>query len=398
MSDLISIIVPVYNISEYIEECIESILKQTYDNLEIIIINDGSTDGSHEICQRLMDKDNRIVYVKQDNMGSVGARRTGLSIAKGCYVIFVDGDDFAEPELVEQMHHHIKSLGVDFVHCNCLENGVNNGFVKESKIYSQNEKDKIAELIRKNIFGVDLDISTENFIEPSIHAKICTIDLARGCFYKVPLSQQYGEDFLFLLHIVMTCNSFAVVPDAYYNYRIRSGSLSHKDNLIDTVIDELSLFNEIKKILVSYEEMSSIIDEVSRKYCGLSLDLFGKAFSNCTSERVEYFYSEEEDILKRKIVIYGAGSVGKDYKRQFSSAPEMNLVCWIDKNCGYDVEGLGKVCDINCLFEMDYDLIIIAVYKKSVAEEIRRELLGYGIPDEKILWRRPSVKHLFVVK
>lgn len=98
---LVSIIIPVYNVAPYIEACIKSIQVQTYSNLEIIIINDGSTDGSGEICEEIAKSDDRIQVVKQENSGVVMARRKGVEFSSGKYILFVDGDDWIEPETVE---------------------------------------------------------------------------------------------------------------------------------------------------------------------------------------------------------------------------------------------------------------------------------------------------------
>ena len=94
MTDLISIVVHVYNVAEYLHECIDSIINQTYKNIEIILVDDGSTDNSGEICDEYAKKDNRIIVVHQENKGPNSARKKGIIIAKGNYIGFVDGDDW----------------------------------------------------------------------------------------------------------------------------------------------------------------------------------------------------------------------------------------------------------------------------------------------------------------
>lgn len=98
--DLVSVIVPVYNAEAYLPRCIESIISQTYSELEIILVNDGSPDKSGEICQSYEVKDKRIRYIKQKNSGAGGARNTGLSLAKGKYILFVDADDWLDVNAV----------------------------------------------------------------------------------------------------------------------------------------------------------------------------------------------------------------------------------------------------------------------------------------------------------
>ena len=100
---LISVIVPVYNVEKYLKKCVNSICNQTYENLEIILIDDGSTDNSGLICDELSCKDNRIVVIHQNNGGQATARNMGLSAAKGEFIGFVDSDDWIEPKLYETM-------------------------------------------------------------------------------------------------------------------------------------------------------------------------------------------------------------------------------------------------------------------------------------------------------
>ncbi len=101
---LISVIVPVYNVEKYIRRCLESIVKQSYQNLEIIVVDDGSTDNSGNICDDIASEDSRITVIHQKNLGLAGARNTGLDIYKGEYVCFIDSDDYIHPEYVSYLY------------------------------------------------------------------------------------------------------------------------------------------------------------------------------------------------------------------------------------------------------------------------------------------------------
>ena len=113
----ISVIVTVYNVEQYLDDCIQSILNQTYTNLEIILVNDGSTDNSLKICQKYKKRDSRIALINQDNAGAVVARKSGIDRATGEYVTFVDGDDWIEMDtykciLQTAMHEDIIMYGL----------------------------------------------------------------------------------------------------------------------------------------------------------------------------------------------------------------------------------------------------------------------------------------------
>ena len=99
MEKLISVIVPVYNVEEYVEKCVLSIINQTYKNLEIILVDDGSTDNSGKICDEIAIKDNRIKVIHKKNGGLSDARNVGIDIAKGDYLGFVDSDDYIDPDM-----------------------------------------------------------------------------------------------------------------------------------------------------------------------------------------------------------------------------------------------------------------------------------------------------------
>lgn len=114
---MISVIVPVYNSCAYLKNCIDSILRQTYSDLEIICVNDGSTDGSLRILKELEQQDSRIIVLSQDNAGVAAARNAGLEIAQGEYVAFVDSDDELQPDMYEVLINLAQENGSDITHC-----------------------------------------------------------------------------------------------------------------------------------------------------------------------------------------------------------------------------------------------------------------------------------------
>ena len=118
---MISIIVPIYNIAEYLPQCIESLLHQSFSDLEIILVDDGSTDGSFAICEHYRSQDRRIVVIHKKNGGLVSARKVGIKVARGQYIAYVDGDDWIEPDMYEQMYQKLIQENVDVVMCGRYE-------------------------------------------------------------------------------------------------------------------------------------------------------------------------------------------------------------------------------------------------------------------------------------
>ena len=119
---LVSVIVPIYNIDQFLDECISSLLSQSYKNIEIILVNDGSTDNSGSICRKFVKRDKRIVLVEKINGGLISARKSGLLISQGEFISYVDGDDWVEPEFISDLVSGIKNNFVDLVIANHKEN------------------------------------------------------------------------------------------------------------------------------------------------------------------------------------------------------------------------------------------------------------------------------------
>lgn len=123
---LISVIIPVYNIENYIAKCIESVQNQTYDNIEIILVNDGSTDHSEEVCVSYAQIDERVTYLTKENGGPSSARNKGIDCAKGEYLFFVDGDDFIAPDTLEKLYERVVADHSQIVLCGVTRVGRDN--------------------------------------------------------------------------------------------------------------------------------------------------------------------------------------------------------------------------------------------------------------------------------
>lgn len=153
--NLISVIVPIYNTEKYLEKCITSILDQSYHNLEVILINDGSTDNSEEICNRFQEIDKRIIVKYQENSGVSVARNQGLKIAKGDFISFVDSDDYLHPEMLERLWNYLKEYNADIAMCDFFK-------VFDGKLIEQcYEKNIVKQLdsvqALKRLFGSSLE-------------------------------------------------------------------------------------------------------------------------------------------------------------------------------------------------------------------------------------------------
>ncbi|MBK2112722.1 glycosyltransferase family 2 protein [Francisella tularensis] len=156
---LISIIIPIYNTQQYLSRCLESVINQTYKNLEIILINDGSTDNSLSICQKYKSKDSRIVLLNQQNSGQALARNNALDIAKGDYIAFIDSDDWVSLDYIQALYNHVFSYSAD---------------IAISATVGCNKQIKAAEIIPSNINIFDNnDAIIKAFLSKQLSSMAC---------------------------------------------------------------------------------------------------------------------------------------------------------------------------------------------------------------------------------
>ena len=235
---LISVIVPVYNCEMYLNQCVESIINQTYSNLEIVLVDDGSTDDSGKICDEYSEKDHRVVVLHTVNGGAASARNKGLNVAKGEYITFVDSDDWIESDMYHSMLELLKNNSADVAKV---------GFIKEyennSSIVLGNEYDGIYlkdEAVKKFLYH-------ENEFCGGVWDKLYKKEL----FDKVRFPENYiTEDYYVNALIFCKLNSIAVSSKAYYHYRMQNDSVCHQPVNSHT-FDEIET---AKKLIEFYKE------------------------------------------------------------------------------------------------------------------------------------------------
>ena len=137
-NQLISIIVPIYNVEKYLKQCIESIISQTYRNIEIILVDDGSPDNCGKICDEYSQKDKRIIVLHKENGGLSDARNKGIDIAKGDYLTFVDSDDFVNIDYIEKLYNSIKFNNTKLAQCGISKVDENNEIIEKLN-YEKNQ-------------------------------------------------------------------------------------------------------------------------------------------------------------------------------------------------------------------------------------------------------------------
>lgn len=386
-NSLLSVIIPVYNVEKYLEQCINSVISQTYSNIEVILINDGSTDASGKICDYYAKIDKRVKVFHQDNQGVVKARNVGIRNSNGEYITFVDADDWIDEDMYEQMLK--RGCGYDLISSGGTVEypNVEQGTCRYDKFpdgnYSSNQE---LQFIWENL--IYFNNSNEwSWSFTSIWNKIFKKRLIEPIYMKQNENIKIGEDMVFLYKSVLACKSICVMHKSFYHYRMRETSAVHSVNKyylcnINWLYIELEKeFNKhiYRDVLIYQLEklVRELIDRALNYYMGF----------RSASRKIIHKLTDIEDIKGKKVVIYGAGRVGKDYYLQLKQV-DCEIVLWVDKNyqnCNEEI----AVSDVTEIRSVDYDYIIIAVKRKELADSIKNQLNELDVLDTKILWEKP---------
>lgn len=264
MRELISIIIPVYNAEKYISSCIESVLHQTYNEIEVILIDDGSKDQSASICDDYARKDDRIKVVHKVNGGVSSARNEGIKLAKGKYVCFVDSDDWLEPNGIDLLYSELQRANADLVSASYTF------FTKHEKCQKSNcervyeNKDIVLNIIEivKNSHG-------------SVWGKIFKKDIINTLELFFHTDMPMGEDSLFVISYLQGCNKISFIKESIYNYNriVKYSAVKkyyEKYGEYNQIIFE-QLVNIIRNSAIGKSEMEKCISMVANRMCCLSI-------------------------------------------------------------------------------------------------------------------------------
>lgn len=217
---MVSIIIPIYNVEKYIEQCLNSVLLQTYKDIQVIIVDDGSTDNSTKIVRKVVKDDKRIVFLNQKNKGVSEARNYALKFVKGEYILFIDSDDYLEKEAIEEMVNKMETTESDIIIC-----GYN-------KFYDLNTKQDLKVLYDKNEneFYTNKDIAEmmlENKMEGYLWNKLFRTKIWKSLNLSFD-SGRYVQDWFPVFKYIVNSNKIRFIQKPLYNYRQREGSAVNK--------------------------------------------------------------------------------------------------------------------------------------------------------------------------
>lgn len=239
---LISVIIPVYKVEQYLRQCVDSVAGQTHKHLEILLINDGSPDGSGAICEEYALRDPRVQVIHQCNQGLSAARNTGLDAATGEYLAFVDSDDWIEPDMLAALLAGLVEHGADIAGCAPIpevEDGIAVQFqflCVDATALLLGREDALSELLR--------DRRLRNFSWSYLYRA----DLFGGV--RFPHGKRF-EDIHTTYQLFMKANTIVSLPIAKYHYRIRKGSITQAGGL-GVLVDQYDAIKARQEALVRY--------------------------------------------------------------------------------------------------------------------------------------------------
>lgn len=379
-SSKISVIVPVYNVEDYLGRCIDSLINQTHRDIEVILIDDGPTDRSGKICDSYAQKDERIKAIHKENGGVVSARKTGAAHATGEYVCSVDGDDWIEKDRIASFVEHGAATGSDMIYME----GYYKDYSGKSILYELNVTERAyrGKQIKENVFPMIID--TRFCFKRTIRAMQICWGIKRRLFQKIWQCMDerisMGEDYAHILCCLLEANSVFLMKEHGYHYVMRGDSITHNPN--ENSLESVKIWTQMVK------------EQMKRHNCENSLDLhmvFLKIWyiMNCDysillDKKRQYLYPYAKVKRGSTIAVYGAGTFGTQIVKALNQSEDYQVVLWVDQYSAYQPLPGHSVEETSKLKSTTFDYVIIAVLDAVTAEEIEKSLLQMGIPKDRI--------------
>lgn len=304
----VTVVVPIYNVQSYLNRCIESIVNQTYKNLEILLIDDGSPDNCPQLCDEWAKKDSRIKVIHKKNEGLGMARNTGIDNATGEYICFIDSDDYIDLNMIEKTQSSIKKYDSDIVMfgMNCVDDSgkiISTKYPKTEKdFYSGNE---ILNYILPNMLGADTISGKKTQFNMSSSGILYSLNLINKNNWRFVSERKYiSEDFYSLLDLFQYINSISIVHEAFYYYCYNESSLTHIFNskrFENICICHKGMIDVCKKCKYSAKVKNSIHSQFLGSLIGtLKLIVFSELNNKAKKQEIKKIINDNylQNILK----------------------------------------------------------------------------------------------------
>ena len=375
---LISVIVPIYMIDRYLGICIESILHQTYRNLEIILVDDGSRDRCPEICDLYARKDERIKVIHKPNGGLVSARKAGLRHSNGTYIGYVDGDDWIGPGFIEGLYTAAHTSEADIV---CA------GFTRD--LFSKSAS--FTDVLPAGIYeGQKLYtlwsrmISEGSYYRPGITTYVWNKLFKREVLL-VPQSMvddriSIGEDAAVTYPALLNCRRVALTDNVAYHYRQREDSmLKQRASYVDEAQKLRYLYDYMlrwsRKTAPDLRIKEQLVDYI------LSITII-RSGGKLPHDNYSAF---DKSFCSKKVAVYSAGTFGQQLVKRLCETGFCEVTAWLDDDCWEYRRCCLDVDPVESVTSCTYDYILIAALDSGTVERIKKRLMDLGVSTEKML-------------
>lgn len=380
LNPILSIVVPVYNVECYLRRCLDSIIGQLYTNLEIILVDDGSTDSSGMICDEYAKKDKRIKVIHKGNRGLVSARKAGTMISTGEYITYVDSDDWIDCNMYDELMKEIIENDADIVTSGLYRDYIGHVVIETDNVSEGGYwKNQIVELIYPCVMYAGEFYKAG--INIHVFNKIYKTDLLRKKQLEIDDEINVGEDAALVYPCILAANKIVVTHKCYYHYCARDNSIMGivcKQEYEKLRLLFCFLESEIRK----YTQYEMLLKQL--KYLIYYLMLL--RVPQMLIKLNERFLIEPFDMLPKgsRIILYGAGKFGKIFYEFVNKTKACEVVLWVDRKENLQ-RGVYKTEKIKDMDKTSYDHIVIGVLVESVIKEIVDKLCDSGIDENKIV-------------
>ena len=388
--ELISIVIPVFNAEKYIEDCISSIRRQTYENLEIIIVDDGSTDESGIICDRLTGQDERIKVFHQGNRGVVSARQAGIEAASGEYIGFVDADDWIEPDMYEYMITHVGAA--DLISAGVFWEEEKDRIIRKRDAFAPvmyMGEEQLKKIYQKMLY--DAEAGESERFTPWLWNKLFRRKKLLPAHSLVSVDLSLAEDAVCVYAYLLSCGSVVISDRFYYHYRYVEDSAVHRKDIgrLGRIERTYQCFYDI---FVNTPGQYGLLYQLERWLQERCYFAINETMGLSSGIRFFRFLTDISEYKDKKVVLYGAGRAGRDIYTELRSF-NCHVVLWVDREYA-KFEGTElAVYPVSDILATEYDLILVAVESEKVKKEIKSDLTDMGIDADRVIC--PEIVKLF---
>lgn len=365
----VSVIVPVFNNERTLQKCVDTIIQQTMDEIEIILVDDGSTDGSPLLCDEISNLHDNIKVIHKENGGLVSARKAGLKEATGEYVGYVDSDDWIEPQMYERLYGIAQNHDVDMVSSGYIFEGNYQSYEYDTVDEGVYRGIGLKELREKTIYNMQVQ---DLGLRGSLCCKLFRRENLKKAQLSIPDTISYSEDKACVLMFMLNCESVYVVKDCFYHYVLNKESMT-----MEPKKDYLVKINEVYKYFSSLYDHPNFSDDMriqAELYITQQLikginSRMGFLLKNLLWIDSDWMYKIPEG---SGILLFGSGALVETYSRHVKNSKRLKLI--------------GILDDVHDVPDCSYDYIVITYKYVPKVEEIRNSLIDKGIPKDRIRW------------